>query len=159
VTGVQTCALPIYAVGEVPLRNRPEGVEFLIVQNSHLTSLAKQANIVLPSTTFLESSGTIVDYMGWTKCLQKVIGPQGEAKGHSDIFVGLSKSMGAALKRPSEAEIKKASKAITKNAFSPFVKKDDYDVAPAEFIESINSSVINGSRLLWLKETEKGVIA
>jgi NADH dehydrogenase/NADH:ubiquinone oxidoreductase subunit G len=155
----RTAVKVLYSVGEVPLQNRPEGTEFLIVQNSHLTGLAKQADIVLPSTTFLESSGTIVDYMGWMKCLQKVIEPHGESKSHSDIFIELSKIMNAALKRPSEAEVKKASKAKTNGAFSPFVIKDEFDVSPEELIESINSSVINGSRLLWLKEAEKSVIA
>jgi predicted molibdopterin-dependent oxidoreductase YjgC len=149
----------LYAVGEVPLQSRPVGIDFLIVQNSHLTELAKQADIVLPAATFLESSGTMIDYMGRMKYLQKVIEPQGESKGHSDIFIDLSKVMGAALKGPTEAEVKKASKAKTKGAFSPFVKKDEFDVSPEELIESINSSVINGSRLLWLKESAKSVIA
>ena len=149
----------LYSVGEVPLRNRPEGIEFLVVQNSHLTGLAKQADIVLPSTTFLESSGTMIDYMGWMKYLRKVIEPQGESKSHSDIFIELSKIMNAALKRPSEAEVRKASKTDKKRAFSPFVKKDEFDFSPEELIESVNSSVINGSRLLWLKESEKSVIA
>lgn len=147
----------LYAVGEVPLQNRPAGVDFLIVQNSHLTELAKQADIVLPSAAFLESSGTIIDYLGRMKYLAKVIEPQGEAKGHGDIFAELAKVMGFALKKPAEAEIKKAAKAETKLTVSAFVKKDSFDVSPGELIESVNASVINGSRLLWLKETEKSV--
>ena len=149
----------LYAVGEVPLRRRPEGVDFLIVQNSHLTELAKQADIVLPSAAFLESSGTIVDYMGKIKYLHKVIEPQGESKGHSDIFIELSKVMGSAMRRPTEGEIKKAVKVMAKVAFSPFEKKDEFVVSPEELVESLNASVINGSRLLWLKETEKSIAA
>jgi hypothetical protein len=34
------------------------------------------------------------------------------------------------------------------------VKKEGLEISPDEFIESINASVINGSRLLWLKEVE-----
>jgi NADH dehydrogenase/NADH:ubiquinone oxidoreductase subunit G len=45
----------LYAVGEVPLNRRPN-TDFLIVQNSHLTELAKQADVVLPSATFPESA-------------------------------------------------------------------------------------------------------
>lgn len=157
--GAKSAVKVLYAVGEVPLQSRPAGIDFLIVQNSHLTELAKQADIVLPSATFLESSGTMIDYMGRMKYLQKVIEPQGESKGHSDIFIDLSKVMGAALKRPTEAEIKKVSKVQSRITYSPFVKKDDFDVSPEELIESINASVINGSRLLWLKETEKSVAA
>jgi len=147
----------LYTVGEVPLQKRPEGVEFLIVQNSHLTGLAKQADVVLPSSTFLESAGTIIDYLGRMKYLPKVIEPQGESKSHGDIFINLAKVMGATIKRPTEVEVNKAAKVKTKLSFNPFAKKEGLDVSPNEFIESINASVINGSRLLWLKETEKGV--
>jgi NADH dehydrogenase/NADH:ubiquinone oxidoreductase subunit G len=146
----------LYVVGEVPLGKRPD-VDFLVVQNSHLTELAKDADVVLPSATFLESAGTIIDYMGRLKYLPKVIEPQGESKSHRDIFMGLSKAMGGAIKKPTEAEVTKLSKAKTALTASPFVKKGGFDVAPGEFIESVNASVINGSRLLWLKETEKNV--
>jgi NADH dehydrogenase/NADH:ubiquinone oxidoreductase subunit G len=144
----------LYAVGEVPLNKRPH-TDFLMVQNSHLTELAKQADVVLPSATFLESPGTIIDYMGRLKYLSKVIEPQGESKGHRDIFIALAKIMGANIKIPTEAEVKKASKIKTKLKFSPFAKKEGLDISPDEIIESVNASVINGSRLLWLKETEK----
>jgi len=147
----------LYVVGEVPLSKRPN-TDFLIVQNSHLTELAQQADVVLPSATFLESAGTIVDYMGRLKYLSKVIEPQGESKSHRDIFIHLSKFMGSPLKRPTEAEVKKATRVKAKLSFSPFVKKEGFDISPSELIDSINASVINGSRLLWLKETEKAAV-
>jgi NADH dehydrogenase/NADH:ubiquinone oxidoreductase subunit G len=146
----------LYAVGEVPLNKRPN-TDFLIVQNSHLTELAKQADVVLPSATFLESAGTMIDYMGRMKYLPKVIEPQGESKSHRDIFIHLSNIMGAQIKKPTEAEINKAAKVKTKLSFRPFVKKEGLDISPNELIESINASVINGSRLLWLKETGKAM--
>lgn len=149
----------LYAVGEVPLKERPDGVEFLIVQNSHLTELAKEADVVLPSATFLESAGTIIDYTGRLKYLPKVLEPQGESKSHKDIFIAIAKVMGAVIKRPTESEINKAAKAKTKLSFSPFVEKEKFHISPNELIESINASVINGSRILWLKETEKTVSA
>jgi NADH dehydrogenase/NADH:ubiquinone oxidoreductase subunit G len=148
----------LYAVGEVPLTKRPDA-GFLVVQNSHLTELAKQADVVLPSATFLETAGTIIDYMGRIKYLPKVVGPQGEAKSHADIFIALAKAMGSVIKRPTEAEVTRAAKVKTKLAFSPYDREQGLDVAPEELIESVNASVINGSRLLWLKETEKTVAA
>jgi NADH dehydrogenase/NADH:ubiquinone oxidoreductase subunit G len=148
----------LYAVGEVPLGERPD-VDFLVVQNSHLTELAKEADVLLPSATFLESAGTMIDYMGRLKYLPKAIEPQGESKSHRDIFISLSKAMGKAIKKPAEAEVNKLSKAKTALTFSPFLKKEEFDISPGEFIESVNASVINGSRLLWLKETEKSVAA
>ena len=146
----------LYTVGEVPLKKRPD-TDFLIVQNSHLTELAKQADVVLPSATFLETAGTMIDYMGRMKYLPKVIEPQGESRSHRDIFINLSKKMGVAIKRPTEAEVKKASKVSGKLSISPFIKKGGLDISPGEIIESVNASVINGSRLLWLKETEKAM--
>jgi len=146
----------LYAVGEVPLTKRPDA-GFLVVQNSHLTELAKQADVVLPSAIFLESAGTIIDYMGRVKYLPKAVEPQGEAKSHTDIFIALAKAMGSVIKRPTEAEVTRAAKVKTKLAFSPFDREQGLEVAPEELIESVNASVINGSRLLWLKETEKTV--
>jgi formate dehydrogenase (NADP+) alpha subunit len=141
----------LYTVGEIPLSQRPEA-DFLIVQNSHLTELAKQADVVLPSATFLESAGTIVDYMGRLKYLPRVIEPLAEARSHRDIFISLAKTMGTSVKKPAESEVKKAATVKVKLSVSPFVRKEGFDIAPNEFIESINASVINGSRLLWLKD-------
>jgi NADH dehydrogenase/NADH:ubiquinone oxidoreductase subunit G len=148
----------LYAVGEVPLQKRPEA-DFLVVQSSHMTELARQADVVLPAATFLESAGTMVDYMGRLKYLPKVIEPQGQAKGHRDIFILLAKKLGVTVKRPTEADVKKAVKVKAKQPLRPFAKKEGLEVSPDEFIESVNASVINGSRLLWLKETEQAVTA
>jgi predicted molibdopterin-dependent oxidoreductase YjgC len=148
----------LYAVGEVPLSKRPD-VEFLIVQNSHLTGLAKEADVVLPSATYLEIEGTMVDYMGRLRHLIKAVEPQGEAKSHGEIFISISDALGLKIKRPTLTEVKKALKTKPKAETYPFEKKSGFDISPDEFIESINASVINGSRLLWLKETERAISA
>ncbi len=148
----------LYTVGEVPLNRRPK-TEFLIVQNSHLTELAKQADVVLPSATFFESAGTIIDYLGRIKYLPKIIEPQGESKSHKDIFIMLAKVMGVTIKKVTELEVKRAARTKDKLLIGSFIKKEGLEISPGEMIESINASVINGSRLLWLKETEKAVIA
>jgi NADH dehydrogenase/NADH:ubiquinone oxidoreductase subunit G len=144
----------LYAVGELPLTQRPE-TDFMVAQNSHLTGLAKQADVVLPSAAFIESEGTMVDYMGRLKHLHGLIEPQGGSKSHREIFTQLAKAMGGSIKKPTGAEVKKAAKIKVKPSLRPFEKKEGIDVAPEDIIESINASVINGSRLLWLKETEK----
>jgi NADH dehydrogenase/NADH:ubiquinone oxidoreductase subunit G len=150
--GVKT----LYAIGEVPLLKRPD-VDFLIVQNSHLTSLAKEADVVLPSATFLEAAGTMIDYMGRLKYLPKAVEPQGEAMAHKDIFVKLAKAMGGTLKKPTEAEVKKAAKVRGTLAPKPFEKKA-VDITPGEIMESVNASVFNGSRLINLRECEKAAV-
>jgi len=145
----------LYAIGEIPLGKRPD-TEFLVVQNSHLTDLAAQADVVLPSTPALESDGTIIDYLGRLKEVRKAVDPAGESHSHADIFMGLAEAMGVSLKKVKDTDVKKALKTKGKAAFSPFKKEKDLDIDGEQFTEDINRSAINGSRLLWLKETEKG---
>ncbi|MBA3071225.1 MAG: molybdopterin-dependent oxidoreductase, partial [Nitrospirae bacterium] len=146
----------IYAIGELPISKRPK-TDFLVVQNSHLTDIAKQADVVLPSAAFLEASGTIVDYMGRLKYLCKAIEPAGQSMSHREILMAVAKAVGKDIKEPKDADVKKALKAKPKVSLKPFKKKGGLDVNPQEMIESINASVINGSRLLWLKESEKAM--
>jgi NADH dehydrogenase/NADH:ubiquinone oxidoreductase subunit G len=148
----------LYVIGEVPLSQRPD-TDFLIVQNSHLTALAKQADIVLPSTTFFESSGTMIDYLGRFKEVRQAVEPYGMAKNHRDIFISLSKIMGTPVKKPTEAEVEKAMKVKTKLTFSPFARKEGFDISQQEFIEAINASVLQGRRLSWLKEIAEAAAA
>ncbi|MGQ9570716.1 MAG: molybdopterin-dependent oxidoreductase [Thermodesulfovibrionales bacterium] len=146
----------LYAVGEIPVMERPN-VDFLIVQNSHLTPLARQADIVFPSAAILESEGTIVDYIGRLKKVQKAVEPPGEAKAHREIFASLAKAMGSTIK-VTDAEIKKAVKVKKeKPTILPYEKKEGLEIDPAALIESLNYTIMNGSRLLWLKETEKAI--
>ncbi len=146
----------LYAIGEIPVGKRPD-TEFLVVQNSHLTDLAAQADVVLPSTPALESEGTIIDYLGRLKEVRKAVDSVGESHAHADIFIGLAGAMGVSLKKAKDTDVKKALKTKVKVAFSPFKREKDLDIDGEKFTEDINRSVINGSRLLWLKETEKGV--
>jgi len=148
----------LYAIGEVPLSQRPD-TDFLIVQNSHLTALAKQADIVLPSTTFFESAGTMIDYLGRFKQVRQVVEPYGMSKNHRDIFISLSKIMGTPVKKPAEADVKKAMKVKTKLTFSPFTRKEGFDLSQQEFVEAINASLLQGRRLSWLKEIVEAVAA
>ncbi|MBI4688174.1 MAG: molybdopterin-dependent oxidoreductase [Nitrospirae bacterium] len=144
----------LYTVGEIPLSARPKGVDFLIVQNSHMTELARQADLVLPSAMPLESEGTIINYLGKVKQAAKTVEPFGESRQHKDIFTAISKEMGSPIK---ESKVK-AAEAKAKPKFSPFEKKQGLDINPLEFTESINRSVIYSSRLLWLKEREKAAV-
>jgi len=143
----------LYSVGEIPLSRRPD-VNFLVVQTSYLTELAKQADIVLPSATFLESKGTIIDYLGRVKNLTRTIEPARSVKQHKDIFIELSKVIGNPLK-DSTASIKSAFEVNTNQKFSPFEKNPELNIDSSHLLEYLNFSVIQGSRLLWFKETQK----
>ncbi|RJQ16277.1 MAG: 4Fe-4S dicluster domain-containing protein [Nitrospiraceae bacterium] len=147
----------LYAVGEMPVAKRPD-VKFLIVQTSYMTELAKQADVVLPAAAYLESEGTIINYLGKVKDAVKVIGPAGESKQHKNILIELSKAMGAPIKE-SAAKMKSAFQIKDKPKFKPFEKKQGLDVEPAAFNDSINKPVIYSSRLVWLKEVaEKAAV-
>jgi NADH dehydrogenase/NADH:ubiquinone oxidoreductase subunit G len=141
----------LYAIGDIPLKERPN-VDFLVVQTSHLTDLAKKADVVLPSAAYLEIEGTIVDYLGRLRHVCKAVEPAGEAKPHREIFVLIARSMGSDLRIAKEGDVKKLAKIKIKKSFSDFEHKRFFEIKPDEMIESINASVINGSRLIWLKE-------
>lgn len=141
----------LYVIGDVPISKRP-GVDFLVVQTSHLTDLAKEADVVLPATTYLESEGSIINYLGKVKHITKVVEAPGSARQHGDILAELSRAMGSPLEKET-TDLKPS--APSEAFFSPFEKRQGLDINALELIQSINTWVINTSRLLWLKETEK----
>jgi NADH dehydrogenase/NADH:ubiquinone oxidoreductase subunit G len=144
----------LYAIGELPVTQKPD-TGFLIVQTSYMTELSKQADVVLPAATYLESEGTITSYLGKDKDVKQIITPAGDAKQHKDIFIELSKVFGTELKE--SVEIKSA-REVSEPKFNPFEKKQDIDSDPAEIMESVNASVINHSKLLWLREAQEATV-
>jgi predicted molibdopterin-dependent oxidoreductase YjgC len=142
----------LYAIGELPISKRPAS-DFVIAQTSYLTDLAKEADVVLPAAAPMESKGTVINYLGKAKELNKAIEPAGDSKQHSNIFIELSKAMGKPV-RVSAAEIKKALQAGKKAKLNAFEKKQGLDANAAELLESLQSPVFSHSRLLWLKEAQ-----
>jgi len=107
-------------------------------------------------STVFESEGSIVDYLGRSKKVKKVIESLGDAKTHREIFIELAKVLGSKLKEPTMTEVRKAIKRKkAKPSLAPFKKQEGYDVDPQELVESLNTSVLNSPRLLWLRETER----
>jgi NADH dehydrogenase/NADH:ubiquinone oxidoreductase subunit G len=146
----------LYVIGETPLAVRPD-TKFLIVQTSYMTDLAKDADLILPSATYLESTGTMVNYLGKVKKVHKAVPHAGDSRQHKDIFADLAEAMGTALKT-SKSDIKKALKTKAKAKASQFEKQSGLDLDPSEFTKSINRSVITGSRLSWLEECLKAAV-
>lgn len=153
---ISSASKALYAVGEMPVKARPD-TGFLVVQTSYMTDLAAQADLILPSATALESDGTIIDYLGRPKQVKKTCGPAGESRQNSDIFMAVAAAMGTQLKAVKDTDIKKAAKTKVKVAFSPFKRDKGLNIDVEQFIDDMRISVINGSRLLWLKELEKAV--
>ncbi len=144
----------LYVIGEVPLGQRPE-TDFLVVQNSHITELAKQADLLLPSATYLETSGTIIDFKGWMRHMPRMIDLIGRAKPHREIFREVAKAMGKKFKKIKSEEVKKAYKVEPVVMVRPFKKDKALDVSPEMILEAASSSLLNSSRLLWLSESER----
>lgn len=142
----------LYVVGEIPVTERPK-TGFLVVQHSHLTALAKKADVVLPAAAFLEAGGTVVDFNGRLKKAGAAITPPPEVKMHRQIFAALSVAMGSTIKEAKEADAKKQAAVDVKVTAAPFARREGFDAKPDELFESVNASVVAGSRLLWLKET------
>ncbi|MCX7794714.1 MAG: molybdopterin-dependent oxidoreductase, partial [Thermodesulfovibrionales bacterium] len=142
----------LYVMGEVPLNKRPD-VETLIYQGTYMTELARNADIVLPVASYLEQEGSIVDYLGRIRKLQKTVEPSEGIKTHREILKEIAKTMKVTLTLPRATEVKNLIKLPKKVKLSPFKKKEGYDIDARRFIESLNAPVIKGSRLLWLKET------
>jgi len=144
----------LYVVGDVPTKKKVKA-DFIVVQGTHMTDLAKQADVVFPAASYLEENGTIVDYLGRTRKVLKTTDAPGEAKSHRAIFAGVLKSMGSSIKEAKETDTKKLIKIKIKPSVSPFEKKKF--AAKSDLIESLNDTVINNSRLLWLKEGASAV--
>jgi len=140
----------VYAIGELPIRERPLS-DFLIVQASYMTELAKQADLILPSVTFYESAGTIVSYYGDVKKISKTVRHTSTARQHRDIFKAVSEQMGKTIK-DAKVDVKRLLKQKGKSVFMPFEKQKGFEFNPDEFIEAISKPITEGSRLQWLVE-------
>ncbi len=93
----------LYVMGENPIVNYPNGkkvndafkkAEFVVVQDSFLTETAQLADVVLPSSTFVEMGGTFTN-MGMTiQRLRKAISPVGDSKPDWQIVNDIARTMG-----------------------------------------------------------------
>jgi NADH dehydrogenase/NADH:ubiquinone oxidoreductase subunit G len=149
----------LYVIGETTLRKRPAGVDFLVVQTSHMDSLAAEADVVLPSAMALETDGTIVDYLGRLREVKKAAEPVGEIKAHEEIIGELGKAMGLKLDAIKKSEVEKAAKGKYKFSAKPFKKRSELDAEPAGIIAAVNRSIMGASRLLWLTERKTAAAA
>src|SRR5512143_3343345 len=67
--------------------------DVLIVQASHMTTLAQKADLVLPMAFLYEKQGTVVNTYGITKNAVQVQQPDGEAKDGVEIVAAISQAM------------------------------------------------------------------
>ncbi|MCE5312547.1 MAG: molybdopterin-dependent oxidoreductase [Nitrospiraceae bacterium] len=138
----------LYAVGAHNADARP-GVDFIVAQHTHISGLAKYADILLPAAAFTECDGTIVDYMLRTKKVSRVCEPPGSAKSHREIFRMISKEMGTDIKAVRDHEVRSRIKTRAGRTLRPFVK--DHAQAVSTPFAGIDRHVVENSRLRWIK--------
>lgn len=83
----------LYLAGPFPSLEKAN-LDFLIIQDCFATQNMKRADAVLPSATFAETEGTVVNTEGRIQKFNKVIEPYGEAKPDWWIISRLAEKMG-----------------------------------------------------------------
>ncbi len=104
----------LYVMGENPIVNYPNGkkvkdafkkAEFVVVQDSFLTETAQLADVVLPSSTFVEKGGTFTNMVMTVQRLHKAIPQVGESKPDWQIICALAEKMGHAFEYTTSKDI------------------------------------------------------
>ncbi|MBF0327871.1 MAG: molybdopterin-dependent oxidoreductase [Nitrospirae bacterium] len=147
----------LYVAGDIPADKKPDA-KFLIVQTPYMSGLAKDADIVLPAASWLEADGSIVDSLGRLRTVSAAIEKTAASKTHREIFSAIAKALGKPIKDATSAEAKKLAKVKTVMPSGNFSRNTAADFDAQDIIKKINASVVTGSRLLWLKESEKTAV-
>ena len=152
----------LYVAGNVPDAGFKS--EFLIVQTSHLTDLAKKADLVLPMTALYEKAGTIVNAYGVSKHFSQAHEAEGEAKDGADIAAEISllvsKAKGFKQKEAAaEAKKVKAGK-LGAGFFKPVAAKavKPYAVSTSAILTGINNGLLSGSAVIKVMAAKEPAI-
>ena len=96
----------LYIIGDAPFTQRPP-VDFIIHQSSFPPPDELKADLILPTTTWGEISGTYADFHGKRKKFKAVVEPPGFALGNLEIFSRIAKETGKEDVKFTEKEIAK----------------------------------------------------
>ncbi len=80
-------------------------LDFLVVQDTHVSDLSRKADVVLPSATFAEKDGTFTNINGIVQRIRKAVDPPGDSLPDWEIISRLSKVMGYPMEYNSPEEI------------------------------------------------------
>ncbi len=147
----------LFAAGELPTVKRPS-VDFFILAATHMSDLARQADLLLPAAAYLEDGGSVVDYTGRLKKMAKAVEPPEDVRTMASIIGGIAKSCGLDGKASDIEEVYRVALGkVAPAAAGSFKKRALLKADPVEMLRILNTNVVNGSRLLWLQETEKAL--
>ncbi|HET8628418.1 MAG TPA: NADH-quinone oxidoreductase subunit NuoG [Thermomicrobiales bacterium] len=88
VAGIDPLAPP---AGEAPAR--PEGVDFLVVQDLFLTATARAADVVLPAVSWAEKDGTLTNLERRVQRIRPAVRPPGEARPDWRVYRDLGRRL------------------------------------------------------------------
>ncbi|MFQ6058075.1 MAG: molybdopterin oxidoreductase family protein, partial [Anaerolineae bacterium] len=81
----------LYVMGADPAAQRPQGLEFLVVQDLFLTETARLADVVLPAASFAEREGTFTNTERRVQRFKQAIRSPGEARADWWIVAEIAK--------------------------------------------------------------------
>ncbi len=108
--GILRC---LYVLGENPLqseadstemRERLEGLEFMIAQDIFLTATAELADVVFPAAGWGETDGTFTSSERRVQRVRRAVEPPGEARDDIEILSGLARALGHDWATPTAEE-------------------------------------------------------
>jgi len=150
----------LYVAGNVP--DDKLKADFVVVQASHMTSLAEKADVVLPMTALYERAGSIVDTYGKQKTLASALEAAGDAKDGVDIASELSlvisKTKGFKTKDVVAAVKKFKAGKLAAASFKPVSAKPSKSAAASAsaLLKAMNQGMLSGSavsKVIAAKET------
>ncbi|MBW2599397.1 MAG: molybdopterin-dependent oxidoreductase, partial [Deltaproteobacteria bacterium] len=112
----------LYIMGENPMLSDPDSshielalsnLDFLVVQDIFMSETARLADVVLPATSFAETSGTYTNTERRVQMARKAIDPPGSAKEDWDIICEVSRRSGYPMGYRSTADILKEINELT----------------------------------------------
>ncbi len=149
----------LYLAGNMPDANFKS--DFVIVQASHRTALAEQADLVLPMTALYEKQGTIVNTYGATKTVVQAQQVEGDAKDGveiaSTISAEASKTRAFKAKDIISAAKKVKAGKLEAGAFSPVkaAAAKPYGISGAALLAAMNHGLISGSGVAKIMESKE----
>jgi formate dehydrogenase major subunit len=138
--------------------------DVIIVQTSHMTSLAEKADLVLPLTFLYEKQGTTVNTYGMIKNVMRAQGPDGEVKDGCEIAASISqevsktkafkaKDVTAAVKKVKAGKLAAGTlKPVKAAAVKPC------QISTAEMLVAMNQGLLSGSGVAKVMVIKEGAL-
>jgi NADH-quinone oxidoreductase subunit G len=83
-------------------------IPLLVYQGVLMTALAREADVVLPGSSWVEKDSTFTNDQGRVQAAGRVFAAPADARDDREIFLALAKAVGAALPFASVAEVRSA---------------------------------------------------